>query len=106
MLISNHNGCSPSRSGNCISSVFVSYSNYFVLNCLRFLHADNVSAFFLRYLYEFGGRDFGMLQVDLHTSYMASFFMFPCVSNCVEFAIRRHFISLCFACNFLIKLAD
>jgi len=106
MHISNHNGCSASFPGNCISSLFVWYSNYLVLNFVWFLDAENVSAFFLRYMHEFGGCEFGMLQVDLHSLYMTLCFMLPCVAHCVEFAIRRHFNSLCFACNFLIKLAD
>jgi hypothetical protein len=33
-------------------------------------------------------------------------FLFPCIARCVEFACRRHFNSLCFACTFLIILAD
>jgi len=106
MRISKHNGCSASRPGDCIISVFVWCSNYFVLKCVRFLDAENVSVFYLRYLHEVGGCVFGMLQVDLHTSYMALFFMFPCVSHCVEFSIRLNFSSLCVACNFLMKLAD
>jgi hypothetical protein len=82
------------------------YSDHFVLYYVRFLDAKYVSAFFLRHLHTVSGCDFGMLQVDLHTSYMALLFMFPCVSRCVEFAYRRHFNSLCFACTFLILIAD
>ena len=106
MLNSNHKGCSASRHGNCKISVFVWYSKYFVLNFVRFLDAENVSAFFLRYLHEIGCSEFGMLQVHLHAMLMDLCFMFPCVAHCVEFAIRRHFNSLCFTYCFLIKFGD
>ena len=106
MFVIYHYSCPVSCLGNCTSSEFFWYSNHFVLYCVSFLDAKYVSAFFLRYLYEVSGCDFGMLQVDLHTSYLALLFMFPCIALCVEFANRRHFNSLCLACTCLIILAD
>jgi hypothetical protein len=102
MAVSYHNGCPASCLSNCISSSFFLVFQPLFFYCLRFLDAKYVSAFFLRYLYEVSGCDFGMLQVDLRSSYMASLFMFPCIARCVEFAYRRHFNSLCFACTFII----
>ena len=76
MFIRYQNGCSASCTGYCISSEFIWNSNYFLLYCVRFLDAEYVSAFFFRYLYGVSSCDFGVLQVDLHTSYVALFVCF------------------------------